>query len=55
MPKRISFRRRLIDNRGSLFVTIPKPFVQAFELEKGDELEIYMEGETIVLTKVTEK
>ena len=36
-------------------ITIPKPFVQAFELEKGDELEIYMEEETIVLTKVTEK
>ena len=36
-------------------ITIPKPFVQAFELEKGDELEIHMEGETIVLTKVTEK
>ena len=55
MPKKITFRRRLIDNRGSLLVTIPKPFVDAFELEKGEELDIYIEGETIVLQKVTEE
>ncbi|MFW9922075.1 MAG: AbrB/MazE/SpoVT family DNA-binding domain-containing protein [Candidatus Thorarchaeota archaeon] len=50
MPKKISFKRKLIDNRGSLLVTIPKVFVDAFELEKGDELEISMEGNAIILT-----
>jgi len=49
MPKEIIFRRKLIDNRGSLLVNIPAEIVEAFELEKGDEMEITIINDNIQL------
>ena len=47
IPKEIIFRRKLIDNRGSLMVNIPAELVEAFELEKGAEMEITVENNVI--------
>ncbi len=49
MPKEIIFKRKLIDNKGSLSVNIPIELVEAFELQKGDVMQIRVEGETIIL------
>ena len=49
MPKQIVFRRKLIENRGSLLVNIPTELVEAFELEKGDEMMITMGDDNIQL------
>lgn len=49
MPKEIIFRRKLIDNKGSLSVNIPAELVEAFELAKGDEMEIIVVDEVIQL------
>jgi len=49
MAKRIIFRRKLIDNKGSLSVNIPSELVEVFDLKKGDEMEISIEGEAIQL------
>lgn len=49
LQKQIIFRRKLIDNKGSLSVNIPAELVEAFELEKGDEMEITVVDEHIQL------
>ncbi|MHA1435279.1 MAG: AbrB/MazE/SpoVT family DNA-binding domain-containing protein [Candidatus Heimdallarchaeota archaeon] len=55
MPKEIIFKRKLIDNKGSLSVNIPIELVEAFELRKGDIIKISVEGETIVLSPLKEE
>lgn len=55
MPRQIIFRRKLIENRGSLLVNIPAELVEAFNLTKGDEMEITMDGELIQLKPTKEK
>ena len=47
MPKEIIFRRKLIDNKGSLSINIPAELVEAFELRKGEEMEITIDGDAI--------
>ncbi|MHA1185311.1 MAG: AbrB/MazE/SpoVT family DNA-binding domain-containing protein [Candidatus Heimdallarchaeota archaeon] len=49
MSKEIVFRRKLIDNRGSLMVNIPAELVEAFELIKGQEMEITVSNDVIQL------
>lgn len=55
MPKEIIFRRKLIDNKGSLSVNIPAELVEAFELAKGDEMEIIVMDEVIQLKPAKNK
>jgi len=55
VPKEIIFKRKLIDNKGSLSVNIPIELVEAFELRKGDIIKISVEGETIVLSPLKEE
>jgi len=55
MPKEIIFRRKLIDNKGSLSVNIPAELVEAFDLEKGDEMEIIVVDEVIQLKPAKNK
>ena len=55
MPKEIIFRRKLIDNRGSLMINIPAELVEAFELVKGGEMEIMVVDDTIQLKPAKNK
>ena len=55
MPKQIIFRRKLIDNKGSLSVNIPAELVEAFELTKGDEMEVIVVNDGIQLRPAKNK
>lgn len=49
-PK-IIFERKLIHNSGAYRVSIPLELVNALQLEKGDTIQITLEGKKVILWK----
>ena len=49
-PK-IIFERKLIHNSGAFRVSIPLELVNALQLEKGDTIQITLEGKKVILWK----
>lgn len=44
----IKFRRKVINNSGSLMVNIPFEIAEELEIKKGDTVIIYLENEKFV-------
>lgn len=44
----IKFKRKVINNSGSLMVNIPLEIAEELEIEKGDTVIIYLEGKRFV-------
>lgn len=50
----VKFKRKILQNGSSLAVVIPYEIIDALKLKKGNMMEVWLEGERIVMERVVE-
>lgn len=48
-------QRKIVINKGSAQVTLPKAFTETLHLEKGDRVNVTLEGSKIVIAPFVEE